>query len=157
MTKKVAVITGAGSGLGASLGLKYSHKGYNVCLLGRTKEKLKQVGKELPNHYKVYGLDISKYEEVQKVFQTIIGDFGQVDLLINNAGVGYFKQAEDLSKKEVHQMIDINLKGTIFCTQAILPLMKEKDDRKSTRLNSSHVAISYAVFCLKKKKQKVTR
>ena len=127
MTKKVAVITGAGSGLGASLGLKYSHKGYNVCLLGRTKEKLKQVGKELPNHYKVYGLDISKYEEVQKVFQTIIGDFGQVDLLINNAGVGYFKQAEDLSKKEVHQMIDINLKGTIFCTQAILPLMKEKD------------------------------
>src|SRR5690625_5497981 len=107
MTKKIAVITGAGSGLGASLAQKYSHKGYKLCLLGRTKEKLEQVGKELPNHYKVYSLDVSNNEEVQKVFQRIVSDFGQIDLLINNAGVGYFKQRSEEHTSELQSRGDL--------------------------------------------------
>lgn len=125
---KHVVITGAGSGLGASLARKYSKEGYHVSLLGRTQEKLERVAASLeqPN-YSSFTLDISSPEEVEKTFAKIVQEVQPVDILINNAGVGYFERAEDLTADQINQMIDINLKGTIFCTQAVLIPMIETD------------------------------
>lgn len=60
------------------------------------------------------------------MFTKLSKDVGPVDILVNNAGLGYFDLAENILEEHIHEMIDINLKGTIFCTQQVLPTMKEK-------------------------------
>ncbi|EMR05402.1 putative oxidoreductase [Bhargavaea cecembensis DSE10] len=127
MSESVVVITGAGSGLGASLARKYSDAGSHVCLLGRTRSKLERTAGELKNSHTIYEVDVSSKEDVDRVFRDISETHGPVDLLINNAGIGVFDLAENLDESAVHQMIDINLKGTIFCSQAVLPQMKKRD------------------------------
>ncbi len=128
LTNKIAVITGAGSGLGASLAKKYSNDGFHICLLGRTKDKLERTAKTLPNDsYSIFAVDVSSKKEVADVFAKIKDSLGHVNVLVNNAGVGIFDLTEKITEKAVHQMIDINLKGTIFCTQEVLPDMKENN------------------------------
>ncbi|WP_172370782.1 SDR family oxidoreductase [Sporosarcina jiandibaonis] len=128
MNNKIVVITGAGSGLGASLAKKYAKDGYHVCLLGRTEDKLERTAKDLPNeNHSIFPVDVSSKREVSQVFTKIKENLGTVDVLVNNAGVGVFDLAENLSEDEVHQMIDINIKGTIFCTQEVLSDMKERN------------------------------
>lgn len=127
MNQSVVVITGAGSGLGASLAKRYSDAGSHVCLLGRTRAKLERTADGLKNSHTIYVVDVSSKQEVDRVFRTISETLGPVDLLINNAGIGVFDLAENLDESAVHQMIDINLKGTIFCSQAVLPEMKKRD------------------------------
>ncbi|MCZ2259898.1 SDR family oxidoreductase [Sporosarcina sp. G11-34] len=128
MVKKIAVITGAGSGLGASLAKKYAEDGYHVCLLGRTEAKLERTTRDLSTEdHSIFTVDVSSKREVSQVFDKIKENLGTVDVLVNNAGVGVFDLAENLSEEAVHQMIDINLKGTIFCTQEVLADMKEKN------------------------------
>lgn len=127
MNESVVVITGAGSGLGASLAKKYSDTGSHVCLLGRTRSKLERTAGDLTGNYTIHDVDVSSKEEVDRVFRDIAETCGPVDLLINNAGIGVFDLAENLDESAVHQMIDINLKGTIFCSQAVLPEMKKRD------------------------------
>ncbi|MEH7524774.1 SDR family oxidoreductase [Bacillus sp. JJ1503] len=127
MDLKVIVITGAGSGLGASLAKRYSDMGCHVCLLGRTASKLEETAKQLTNSYSIYKLDVTSKSAVEKVMWSIKEEVGSIDLLINNAGLGVFDLAENLTEEHVHDMIDINLKGTIFCTQEVLLSMKERN------------------------------
>lgn len=153
MTMKNVVITGAGSGLGASLARKHSEMGYHVTLIGRTKEKLERTAKLLKGSYSIYELDVSKYDDVKKVFHSIIEEVGGVDILINNAGVGAFDLAENISEHNVHQMIDINLKGTIFCTQAVLPHMKERNEGIISNIISTagvEGKVTESVYCASK-------
>ncbi|GAB2497532.1 SDR family NAD(P)-dependent oxidoreductase [Alkalibacterium psychrotolerans] len=129
MDKKHVVITGAGSGLGASLALKYAEMDYHVTLLGRTYSKLRYVADKMTSdNVSLYTIDVSSADEVEKVFNEIREESEQIDVLVNNAGVGVFDDAEKLTTDVIDQMIDINLKGTIFCTQAVLPEMKERND-----------------------------
>ena len=128
LIKKIAVITGAGSGLGASLAKIYAKDGYHVCLLGRTEAKLERTAQGLPNEdYSIFSVDVSSKREVSHIFTKIKENLGTVDVLVNNAGVGVFDLAENLSEEAVHQMIDINLKGTMCWTQEVLSDMKEKN------------------------------
>lgn len=127
MDKKIAVITGAGSGLGASLARKYSDLGYHVCLLGRTASRLERTAAELKDSYSIYEVDVASKGDVEKVFTTIDQEGGPIDILVNNAGVGVFDLAENISEESVHQMIDINLKGTIFCAQEAITRMKKRN------------------------------
>ncbi|MFB9973103.1 SDR family oxidoreductase [Allobacillus sp. SKP2-8] len=129
MNNNVAVITGAGSGLGASLARKYSNDGFHVCLLGRTEDKLENTAKTLPNEsYSIFSVDVSSKKEVANVFANIKENLGSVNVLVNNAGVGVFDLAENITEDAIHQMIDTNLKGTIFCTQEVLADMKENNN-----------------------------
>lgn len=127
MTEKTVVITGAGSGLGASLAKQFSVCGYHVCLLGRTQDKLIRTASKLKNDHSVYEVDVTSLTSVHHVMKKIQEARGSIDCLINNAGVGVFKYFGDLKPKEIDQMIDTNLKGTIYCTQEVLAGMKEKN------------------------------
>jgi short-subunit dehydrogenase len=127
MDVNVVVITGAGSGLGASLAKKYSDLGCHVCLLGRTQTKLIRTADTISQNHSIYEVDVSNKNDTAKVMKLIKEEVGEIDLLINNAGVGVFDLAENLSEEAIHQMIDINLKGTIFCTQEVLNDMKKKN------------------------------
>jgi|SRR5699024_314381 len=127
MKGKVVVITGAGSGLGEALAQKYSKLGSHVCLLGRTKSKLQKVASSLQGTSSIYEVDVSSLVGVQKAMQTIVSKEGKIDCLVNNAGVGIFKSLEELSEEDIQKMININLTGTIFCTQAALSYMKAEN------------------------------
>ena len=153
MKNQVIVITGAGSGLGASLAKKYSEIGAHICLLGRTENKLKVIGRELPNNYSIHTVDISKLSDVKRVFDSITQTYGQIDLLFNNAGVGSFDLAEELSEEDIHNMIDINLKGTIFCSQEVLKQMKKQNSGTIVNIVSTAGLIGKAtesVYCASK-------
>ena len=123
---KKVVITGAGSGLGAALVKKYHAGGYHVTLHGRTLEKLETIAKDFKN-YAVYPLDVSSPKAVAATFEQIKEKVGTIDILVNNAGVGYFYLAENLTLNHIDQMIDTNLKGTIYCTQQVLGEMKTQN------------------------------
>lgn len=153
MNKNIVVITGAGSGLGAALAKKYSDLGYHICLLGRTKSKLEQTAKTLLHGYTIYEVDVSSKQMVAQIIESIETNVGSIQLLINNAGVGVFDNAENLSEDSIHQMIDINLKGTIFCTQEVLKGMKER--KEGTIVNIVSTAgkegkITESVYCASK-------
>lgn len=153
MKNQVIVITGAGSGLGASLAKKYSEIGAHICLLGRTENKLKVIGRELPNNYSIHTVDISKLSDVKRVFDSITQTYGQIDLLFNNAGVGSFDLAEELSEEDIHNMIDTNLKGTIFCSQEVLKQMKKQNSGTIVNIVSTAGLIGKAtesVYCASK-------
>ncbi|MGM8366375.1 SDR family oxidoreductase [Virgibacillus sp. W0181] len=153
MMNKHAVITGAGSGLGSALARKLSEQGYHISMLGRRKEKLEQTAKSLSGTYSICGVDVASFAQVQETFASIDKEHGQVDLLINNAGVGIFQLAEHLDKSAVDDMIDINLKGTIYCTQAVLPKMKEKNEGTIVNVISTaglEGKVNESVYCASK-------
>lgn len=154
MDKKHVVITGAGSGLGASLAMKYAEMGYHVTLLGRTYSKLRYIADKMSSDsVSLYTIDVSSADEVQKVFKEIKEESDQIDVLVNNAGVGVFDDAENLTPDVIDQMIDINLKGTIYCTQAVLPEMKERNDGTIIQVISTaglEGKASEAVYCASK-------
>lgn len=102
--------------------------GHHVTLIGRTEKKLEKVAQSFASsNYLIYPLDVAASSKVKEVFAKIEQDVKPIDILINNAGLGYFDLVENITDDQVHQMIDINLKGTIFCTQAVLSSMKERD------------------------------
>lgn len=147
------VITGAGSGLGASLAKKFSELGFHVVLLGRTKSKLSLVAGLLPGKSSIYELDVSSKIEVNYVFQAIEAEVGPICTLINNAGQGTFELAEELGEEAVHNMIDINLKGTIFCSQAVLSGMKQRNKGKIVNIISTaglEGKVNESVYCASK-------
>lgn len=153
MRKKNVIITGAGSGLGASLAIKYSKLGFHVVLLGRTKQKLLKVSESLVSDYTIYELDVSSKTEVVNVFNSIKREVGTIDLLINNAGLGVFDLAENIEETHINQMIDINLKGTIFCTQEALKEMKARNQGRIINVVSTAGKtgkINESVYCASK-------
>jgi short-subunit dehydrogenase len=153
MKPQIACITGAGSGLGATLAQQLSEKGYHICLTGRNTDKLDRIASTLQGDFSIYALDVSSHEQVTKVFNKVKEEHGQLDLLINNAGVGVFDLTESLTEDNVHQMIDINLKGTIFCTQAVVNEMKQRNQGTIVNIVSTaglEGKVTESVYCASK-------
>lgn len=131
--KKVIVITGASDGLGKTLTESLS-KENNVIALATTEEKLQKVAEDNNCNYKV--CDVSDYHQVEKCTNEIIGEFGKIDILINNAGLWIPEELEENDEKRIHDVIDVNLLGTIYMTKAVIPIMKKNQDGIIININS---------------------
>ncbi len=137
--KNVMVVTGASSGVGRAISLYFSSRGYSVCALARSKDKLETLEKESKGNVRAYPVDVSNSEQVIKIFEKIVDDFSQIDVLINNAGIVKIGTYWEQSIEEIDQMVDVNLKGTMYCTHAALNLAMIP--RRSGRIiNMSSVA-----------------
>jgi NADP-dependent 3-hydroxy acid dehydrogenase YdfG len=123
---KTIVITGASSGAGLSISKLFISKGWNVIGLARTEAKLQLIRDELGLNFNFFVVDISKSDSVKKVFDAICNDFGLIDVLVNNAGVFEMKPFMDSSIENIDHIIDINLKGTIYCTYNAIKFLKPK-------------------------------
>ncbi|TDX59299.1 SDR family oxidoreductase [Orenia marismortui] len=137
---KVIVITGAGSGLGRAMSVLFAQKGAKLILVGRGLDKLERTAemvRDIEGYADIFAADITVYEEVKRLFKFVKAEYYRVDILINNAGVGSFGKLEDLSLEEIDKMIDTNLKGTIFCTQKALSLMKLEDQGQIVNIIST--------------------
>ncbi|QNW86590.1 SDR family oxidoreductase [Staphylococcus aureus] len=127
LTDKVAVVTGAGSGIGEAIATLLHEEGAKVVLAGRNKEKLQNVANQLSqDNVKIVPTDVTKKEEVDELIKIAQQTFGGLDIVINSAGQMLSSKITDYQVDEWDSMIDVNIKGTLYTAQAALPTMLEQ-------------------------------
>ena len=136
--KPIAIITGASTGIGKYISIKLSNNNYHVILIARDMKKLKSVEKiikEEGNECSVLSVDIGNEKSVNKIYSEILNK-KNVDVLINNAGVGIFNKIQNISLSEWNQQINTNLTGSFLMTKMIVPNMIKKKTGKIIFINS---------------------
>lgn len=142
--QKIALVTGAGSGIGKSVALALGQAGYTMVLAGRRHEPLDAVADTLRGHggqALVVPADISDQAAVAKLFAAIDQKYGRLDLLFNNAGI--FPGGVSLEELDVEQWkaaVDINLTGAFLCTQEAFRLMKKQQPRGGRIINNGSIS-----------------
>lgn len=127
LTDKIAVVTGAGSGIGEAIATLLHEEGAKVVLAGRNKEKLQNVANQLSqDNVKVVPTDVTNKEEVDELIKIAQQTFGRLDIIINSAGQMLSSKITDYQVDEWDSMIDVNIKGTLYTAQAALPTMLEQ-------------------------------
>jgi short-subunit dehydrogenase len=125
---KVIVITGASSGIGRALAKEFASQGARLSLGARRTELLEELRKELPEtEILIQKTDVSIESNCRQLIDETIKRFGQIDVLINNAGISMRAIFEDVDLKVIKQLMDVNFYGTVYCTKFALPyLLKTK-------------------------------
>ncbi len=121
---KKTIITGASYGIGKSLAIGFADLGSEVGILSRSEDKLKNVVNEIKEkgHSAFYEkADVSNYDDVKTAIDNLIKKMGKIDVFINNAGVARVKEFDKLKLHQIELIIDVNLKGPLFCSHIILP------------------------------------
>ncbi len=127
LTDKIAVVTGAGSGIGEAIATLLHEEGAKVVLAGRNKDKLQNVANQLAqDSVKVVPTDVTNKEEVDELMKIAQQTFGGLDIVINSAGQMLSSKITYYQVDEWDSMIDVNIKGTLYTAQAALPTMLEQ-------------------------------
>jgi NAD(P)-dependent dehydrogenase (short-subunit alcohol dehydrogenase family) len=141
MTAKIALVTGAGSGIGRAVVLALAKVGFTVVLAGRRLAQLEQVAQEAGSGAVGIAADVTDRDSVDALFERIAKDFGRLDLLFNNAGVSAPPAPlEDLPFDQWRSVLDTNLTGAFLCTQAAFRLMKTQNPRGGRIINNGSVS-----------------
>lgn len=130
LKNKVALITGARQGMGKSHAIALANQGAKVVVTDINQTDCQKVVDKIKNsggEAIAFKLDVSDKSEVDSVVAEIVKKFGQLDILINNAGIVQFKPFLELSEEDWDRTIDINLKGEFLCAQAAAKVMKERE------------------------------
>ncbi len=139
---KVALVTGAGSGIGKAVALAFLRGGYQVVLAGRRIEPLNEVAQASGTERALaVATDVSRPESVNALFATIQARFGRIDVLFNNAGVsGMGVDFEDITVEQWKNVVDINLTGSFLCAQGAFRLMKKQLPRGGRIINNGSIS-----------------
>jgi NAD(P)-dependent dehydrogenase (short-subunit alcohol dehydrogenase family) len=138
---KVAIVTGAGSGIGRAVSLALRRAGYAVVLAGRRQEPLQETAREAAGKTLVVPTDISDPAAVKALFAKTQEAFGRLDLLFNNAGIGApAVPREELPYEKWKAVVDINLTGAFLCTQEAFRLMKSQTPRGGRIINNGSLS-----------------
>jgi NADP-dependent 3-hydroxy acid dehydrogenase YdfG len=156
LKNKVAIITGASSGIGYATSLTLSKAGIRVAVGARRTERLQELKKQIIKNngeILIQKTDVTRKSDCDSLVNTIVEKWGKVDILINNAGLmplSYFKNGK---VEEWEQMIDVNIKGVLYCTSAVVPYMVEKKSGHIINISSVAGRIVFAggsVYCATK-------
>jgi NAD(P)-dependent dehydrogenase (short-subunit alcohol dehydrogenase family) len=140
---KVAIVTGAGTGIGKAVSTALLKEGYRVALAGRRKEPLDKAVGEAGAGARALAVptDVSDPQSVRALFAKTKEAFGRLDLLFNNAGVGApGVPLEELTFDQWRAVVDINLTGVFLCTQEAIKLMKSQDPRGGRIINNGSIS-----------------
>ncbi len=134
---KVAVITGGNSGIGLATAKEFKEQGARVVITGRDQQTLDEAKREIGGDVLALRSDTSRLADIDKLFAAVKEEFGHIDVLFINAGVGKFAPVEAVTEEEFDSIMDINFKGAYFTIQKALPFL---NDNASIVLNTSIVA-----------------
>ncbi len=141
MTGKIALVTGAGSGIGRAVALALTKVGFTVVLAGRRLSQLEQVAREAGSSSIAVTADVTDGASVDALFARVVQEFGRLDLLFNNAGVSTPPAPlEDVTLEQWRSVVDTNLTGAFLCTQAAFRLMKSQQPRGGRIINNGSVS-----------------
>lgn len=157
---KKALITGGSRGIGRATALALAKEGVELGLIARTEQSFDQINQELTElgaTFVTAAADVSSETEVQHAVRKIESELGQIDILINNAGIGTYGKFLNLTAAQWKKMLDINVMGIVHVTKAVLPGMIEKDrgdiinissmsGLKGTKGSSAYSASKFAVI-----------
>jgi short-subunit dehydrogenase len=145
-TRQRALITGASSGIGRATAIALAQADRDLVLVSRSPEKLADLAQELADtgvQVKTVALDLAALSQVKPALEAAIADIGPIDLLINNAGMGYTGPLATMPLEDWQQVMDLNLTSALLCMQAVLPGMRDRGS--GTILNIASVA-AYNAF-----------
>jgi NAD(P)-dependent dehydrogenase (short-subunit alcohol dehydrogenase family) len=143
MANKVALVTGAGSGVGRSVAIALANEGYDVVLAGRRTEQLDETAKMLKKGVKslCVATDVTDPASVKALFAKAKDTFGRLDVLFNNAGIGAPAiPMEDLTFEQWKAVVDTNLTGSFLCTQEAIRIMKSQTPRGGRIINNGSIS-----------------
>ena len=139
--EKVAVVTGAGSGIGRAVALALSKEGYAVALAGRRKDALEATAKAASGKTLAVPTDVGDPTQVAALFDKVKAELGRLDVLFNNAGKGAPAiPLEDLTFEQWKSVVDANLTGVFLCTQHAFRLMKDQSPRGGRIINNGSIS-----------------
>jgi NAD(P)-dependent dehydrogenase (short-subunit alcohol dehydrogenase family) len=140
--RRVAIVTGAGSGIGRSVALALARDGYAVGLAGRRAEALSETASLAVGHTTLaVPTNVADAKSVAALFETVKQTFGRLDVLFNNAGTGAPAIAmEELTLAQWQAVVDTNLSGAFLCTQAAMRLMKTQTPRGGRIINNGSIS-----------------
>jgi len=128
LSNKVAIVTGASSGIGEATASALAAEGMKVALMARRADRLRllanKINSSCPGEALSIEADVTDPEAVRWTVSTTMERWGRVDVLVNNAGVMYLGPVADADVEDLRRMVDINLMGAIYMTHAVLPIMK---------------------------------
>lgn len=128
---QIALVTGASRGIGRASALALAREGAHVVVAARTASELETLAGEihaLGREALAVACDVSRAEDVNRLFEEATSRFGRVDLLINNAGAGKYGPVDALTPEDYDWMMDTNMRSSFLCTRKALPGMKERRD-----------------------------
>jgi NAD(P)-dependent dehydrogenase (short-subunit alcohol dehydrogenase family) len=143
MANKVALVTGAGSGVGRAVAIALANEGYDVVLAGRRTEQLDETAKMLKKGVKslCVATDVTDPASVKALFAKAKDTFGRLDVLFNNAGIGAPAiPMEDLTFEQWKAVVDTNLTGSFLCTQEAIRIMKSQTPRGGRIINNGSIS-----------------
>ena len=135
---KVAIVTGASSGIGYATAVKLARAGAKVAVGARRTERLAELEKELGQDAQVFSqrLDVTSRNDCQSFVDGTVAKWGRVDILVNNAGLMPLSFVKNLKVDEWDRMVDVNIKGVLYCTAAVLPHMLESKSGHIVNISS---------------------
>jgi NADP-dependent 3-hydroxy acid dehydrogenase YdfG len=139
LENKVAIVTGASRGIGDSIAVALAKEGVDLALFARNEENLNAVAaqvREAGRNCLVISGDVSNPSDVSQCVQQTMEQFGKIDILINNAGIGLFKTVRDTNLEEWKNVIDVNLTGTFLFSKAVLEPMIERGQGQIINISS---------------------
>ncbi|WEV54364.1 acetoin reductase [Leuconostocaceae bacterium ESL0723] len=132
MARKVAIITGAGQGIGAAIAKRLADEDYDVAVADIDPKTAKAVTDEInakhPDQARAYVLDVADRDQVFELVDQAVKDFGHLDVFVNNAGIAYIDSIVDSDPETVSRLFDINIKGTFWGIQAAATQFKKQGD-----------------------------
>jgi len=140
--RKVAIVTGAGSGIGRAVAIALAANGYGVAIAGRREDALQETADAMGSpHTRVLATDVTDPAAVKALFAAVRDKFGRLDLLFNNAGTGApAVPLEDLTFGQWRNVVDTNLTGPFLCTQEAFRVMKEQNPRGGRIINNGSIS-----------------
>ncbi|MDQ1592329.1 MAG: hypothetical protein QOG71_2956 [Pyrinomonadaceae bacterium] len=127
---KSAIVTGSTKGIGRAIAESLVGEGMNVCLSARSEDEVERAVSELSDAGagRVTGAvcDVRDYEEVRALFEHTVAEFGGVDVLVNNAGIGLFQTVEEMSPEDFRSVLETNLNSVFYCCHEAIPLMRAR-------------------------------